>query len=174
MLRMESGCGAPEVNRLLNAARVVIAGVHYCWLTTEDSSDGVNVRPMGRVSSIEDNENWCIRFVTDRRSRKVADIRRSARSSLIFQSNRDNGFVTLIGKATLIESASDVNAHWRNSFNAYFQSEVDRANAAFIDVDINCMELWIRDVTPEPFGLHPTRIQKDANGAWQIAHKSHA
>jgi hypothetical protein len=29
------------------------------------------------------------------------------------------------------------------------------------------MELWIRGVTPEPFGLLPTVLERDAGGGWR-------
>jgi hypothetical protein len=28
------------------------------------------------------------------------------------------------------------------------------------------MELWIRGVTPEPFGLQATKLAREADGAW--------
>ena len=30
------------------------------------------------------------------------------------------------------------------------------------------MELWIRDVTPEPFGLRATVLERDTNG-WRVS-----
>jgi hypothetical protein len=30
------------------------------------------------------------------------------------------------------------------------------------------MELWIRGVTPEPFGMRPTTLERDAGGAWRL------
>jgi hypothetical protein len=31
------------------------------------------------------------------------------------------------------------------------------------------MELWIRGVTPEPFGLRPTILERDDGGGWRLA-----
>ena len=31
------------------------------------------------------------------------------------------------------------------------------------------MELWIRGVTPEPFGLQTTVLERDRQGAWHCA-----
>jgi len=30
------------------------------------------------------------------------------------------------------------------------------------------MELWIRGVTPEPFGLRATVLQRDTGGGWRL------
>jgi hypothetical protein len=30
------------------------------------------------------------------------------------------------------------------------------------------MELWVRGLTPEPFGLHPTTLERGADGVWRL------
>ena len=52
--------------------------------------------------------------------------------------------------------------------NGYFPDEEERANAAFVEVNVERMELWIRGVTPEPFGLHTTILERDATAAWRL------
>ena len=72
--------------------------------------------------------------------------------------------------ARLIEDVSEVRALWKEDAHArYFPTEKDRANAGFIEVRIERMELWIRGVTPEPFGLHATILQRNPKGAWYWA-----
>jgi general stress protein 26 len=86
---------------------------------------------------------------------------------LIFQ-HADDAFVALIGKAVLIENASEVRQLWKEAYSAYFPAERDRANAAFVRVDVDRMELWVRGLTPEPFGLHPTTLERGADGVWRL------
>ena len=50
----------------------------------------------------------------------------------------------------------------------YFPSEQDRANAAFVEIETERMELWIRGVTPEPFGLDTTTLERDKSGNWRL------
>jgi hypothetical protein len=50
--------------------------------------------------------------------------------------------------------------------SAYFPTEKDRANAAFIEITVQQMDLWIRGITPEPFGLRPMKLERNAVGAW--------
>ena len=90
-----------EVDRLLTAAARVIAGVRYCWLVSEAGTGGLNARPMGHLAA--PNHEWNIRFVTDGRSRKASEMRRAGKVALIFQSDRDDAYVALNGKAALIE-----------------------------------------------------------------------
>jgi general stress protein 26 len=74
----------------------------------------------------------------------------------------------LIGAAMLRESASEVRRRWKNAYNVYFPSEQDRANAAFVEIDAERMELWIRGLTPEPFGLYPTILERDSGRGWRV------
>ena len=67
-----------------------------------------NPVPMGRLLHDADEDEWKIRFLTDGRSRKAADMRAHRQVTIIFQHAPDDAFVTLIGKATLHESASEV------------------------------------------------------------------
>jgi general stress protein 26 len=165
--RVEDKRDGVEVRRLLAGAARAVASARYCWLATTAENGGARARPMGRP-----NENdWTIRFLTfltDGRSRKASDIRRAGKVTVIFQHDADDAYVTLIGAATLRESASEVRRRWKAAYNVYFPSEQDRANAAFVEIETERMELWIRGVTPEPFGLHTTILERDASGNWRL------
>jgi general stress protein 26 len=161
-----------EISRLLAGAAKTIAGVRYCWLVTDAETGLANARPMGRVLPEEDD--WTIRFVTGGRSRKASDICRTGEVGLIFQRDQDDAYIVLSGKARLIEQASDVDRLWKAAYDAYFPNETERADAAFIEVRVARMELWIRGVTPEPFGLRPSVLERDTGAAWRISDRNAA
>ena len=156
-----------EVSRLLGGVTQTIASVHYCWVATAAGTGSTHVRPMGRLPRDLAEDDWTIRFITDGRSRKASEIRRAGEATVIFQDAND-AFVTLVGPATLLEEACEVRKRWKSAYDVYFPRDEDRANAAFIEVDIQCMELWIRGLTPEPFGLRATTIERDARGEWRL------
>lgn len=157
---------AGEVSRLLAGAARMVASVRYCWLVTQAGAGGANARPMGRISRSPDENDWTVWFITDGRSRKAREIRRDGKVSLIFQRDGEDAFVTLIGKASLRADASEVRRRWKEAYSVYFPSEADRENASFVEVER--MELWIRGVTPEPFGLQVTALERDAGGRWRL------
>jgi general stress protein 26 len=173
MSQTEDGRDDGEVSRLLAGAAKTIAKVRYCWLVTEAESGSASARPMGRVQPETDQNDWTIRYITDGRSRKASDIRRAGKVALLFQRGADDAFVVLSGRATLLESASEVRQLWKDAYNAHFSTEADRPNAAFVQVDVERMELWIRGVTPEPFGLRTT-IERDAGGIWRLSDRNAA
>jgi general stress protein 26 len=169
MSQTESGRDDGEVSRLLAGAAKTITRVRYCWLVTEAETGGANARPMGRLIPDVDESDWTICFVTDSRSRKASDIRRAGKIGLIFQHDQDDAFVVLSGRTALIETATDVRRLWKSAYTAHFPTEADRANAIFIKVNVERMELWIRGITPEPFGMRPTVIERDAADIWRLS-----
>lgn len=170
MVSAEDGKEARDIGRFLAGAREIVASVQYCWLISR--ADGsVRTRPMGRILSSPAEDHWTVRFITNRRSRKAADVRRSAAISLIFQRDRDDAFVCASGTARLIETAPEVQPLWNEGvYSKYFPTEEDRANVGFVELKIARLELWIRGVTPEPFGLQTTILQRNPQGDWTLAH----
>jgi general stress protein 26 len=168
MSRVEDERDKVEVSRLLASAAKTVASARYCWLATTAENGGASARPMGRLLRDPDENDWTIRFITDGRSRKVSDVRRASKVAIIFQRDTDDAYITLIGTASLRERASEVRRWWRDAYDVYFPSEEDRAKAVFVEIDTERMELWIRGVTPEPFGLHTTILERDASGDWRL------
>lgn len=162
---------AVDVGRLLEGVSKTVRSTQFCWLATASEEGLANVRPMGRLlpEAGEGNDAWKIVFFTDGRSHKAADMRRNGRVTLIFQHDADAAFVALAGKANLVESKSEVDRRWKDAYNAFLPSREDREHVVFVDVDIERMELWIRGVTPEPFGFHTTKLERDTERGWQVA-----
>ena len=121
---------------------------------------------MGRVLPDKSEDGWTIRFVTDGRSRKAHELCGEREVGLIFQSDPDEAYVALFGKARLLERPETSTASGRSTTRPISRAPADRAAAVFIEVDVIRMELWIRGVTPEPFGLNATKLVRAADGAW--------
>ena len=167
MLKTEAKPDGTDVSRLMAGAAKTMRSARYCWLATATEAGTPHVRPMGRVLNDPDEDEWKIRFLTDGRSQKAADMRRASEVTILFQHDPDLAFVSLIGKAALHESESETRGRWKAAYNVYFPSETDRRNAIFAEVEVERMELWIRGVTPEPFGLRATVLERDAGG-WRL------
>ncbi len=157
---------AADVSRLLGAAAETIAKVRYCWLLTAAGEGDIRPRPMGRVPRDADEDEWTLRFLTDGRSPKVADLRRVSHVSVIFQHDPDDAFVALAGKANLAEGKAEIRRRWTAAYDAFFPAGPDGSSVLFVTIEVARVELWIRGVTPEPFGLRTTVIERDATGGW--------
>lgn len=159
---------AADVNRLLCAVAEKIGKARYCWLLTAAGDGGTRARPMGRVPRDADEEEWTLRFLADGLSPKVADLRRVGSASVIFQHDPDDAFVTLAGTASLAEGKPEIHRRWKAAYDTYFPDGPDRSSAIFLTIDVARIELWIRGVTPEPFGLRTTVIERDARRVWRL------
>jgi general stress protein 26 len=157
-----------EVSRLLAGASKTMAEARCCWLVTSTSSGGVVARPMGRLPPEPEDDAWTLRFITDGRSHKAAETRRASQVAVLFQHNTDDAYVTVIGAGSVRDSAAEVRRLWKPGYDPFFPSEADKANAIFLEVAARRLELWIRGVTPEPFAMQTTVLERDAQGAWRV------
>jgi general stress protein 26 len=158
-----------DVERLLAGAARAVRSVRYCWLVTACGADGVEARPMGRLLHDPGEHDWTLRFVTDGRSRKAAALGRDGRATLVFQDDPAEAYLTFAGRAVLRREAAEVRRRWQPGYDAYFPREEDRAAAVFVEIAVERMSLWIRGVTPEPFGLGTTTLERDSTGRWRLA-----
>lgn len=156
-----------HVSRLLAGAASAIAAVRSCWLVTAAADGSWHARPMGRLQRDVEADDWRMRFVADGRSRKAREIHGAGSVTVTFQQG-DDAFVSLAGFPTVRHGAAEAQLLLQKSFERYFPTEQHRAHAAVIEIDVREMELWIRGVTPEPFGLRPTRLERAAARVWRL------
>ena len=159
---------ALDVSRLLAGAAKTVASARYCWLATASEAGPPRLRPMGRMLPTPARTSGRSGSSPTAVRARRADMRREGEVAILFQHDPDLAFVTLIGKAALHDSASEVRERWKRAYDVYFPTETDRANAIFVEVEVERMELWIRGVTPEPFGLRATVLERDAGGGWRV------
>ncbi len=157
-----------EVGPLVERAAATITAAPFCWLATVDESGAPRLRPMGRLPPEAGEDAWTLRFVTDGRALKAGNIRRAGRADLVFRREAEDAFVALAGTARLEERETEVRRRWKRAYDAFFPSEADKASAVFLTVEANRLDLWIRGVTPEPFGLKTTTLERGADGVWLL------
>jgi len=167
MSQAEASHDVVEVNGLLAGAAKTIASVRYSWLVTHGETGGAHARPMGHILPDGYEDAWTIWFIADGRSRKASDIRMTRRAEIVFQHDAVDAYAVLSGPATLLEGP-EVRRYWKHAYDAFVPDAESRAHALFAKVKVERMELWIRGVTPEPFGLKPTVLERDAGGSWRL------
>jgi hypothetical protein len=93
-----------------------------------------------------------ILFLTRRGSRKALEIGRTGRLSVVYQHDADDSYVTLIGRGVIIADRALLRARWQPAWNQFFLAGVDDETSVFVQLEADHIELWVRGVTPEPFG----------------------
>ena len=159
--------GAWMIKRLLEAAENVIAHAPHCWLMTLSQSGGVNARPMGRIIPAPSQTGWNLCFLADARSKKARDIYSAGHVRLIFEEG-DDAFVSVAGGAEVISDTAMVGRRWIPDYDRIFPSATDKANAVFIDIRAEELRLWIRELTPEPFGARSLTLRRPLAGDWHL------
>lgn len=152
------------VQKLLDGANSVIRQTRFCWLVTESYDSKPTVRPMGQV--LEADDCLQVRFITDSTSRKTEEISSEGRVQLLFSHETADAFVILAGEATVVTDPEAIAVRWKSSYGRYFPTAEDRLRAAFIEVTPRLLKLWIRGVTPEPYGVRPTVLTCGTGPEW--------
>lgn len=77
----------------------------------------ITVGPKGEanarvVQTSKLSDDWTVRFMTDRRSRKAQEIERSGRMTLAYQCDAENSYVVLVGRADIVDDVGVKKAIW--------------------------------------------------------------
>ncbi|HVR44287.1 MAG TPA: pyridoxamine 5'-phosphate oxidase family protein [Thermoanaerobaculia bacterium] len=143
---------------LLGAAREIMTAVRYPAVVTVDASG----RPQARVVDAFDPEpGMTVWFATNPKSRKVAQIRIDPRVTLYYFDPRDpgQGYVTLLGRARLVNEESEKQARWKEGWEAFWP---DRG-AGYLLVEVTPERLEIvspdRGIDGDPVTWAPPAVE---------------
>ncbi|MBR0779665.1 pyridoxamine 5'-phosphate oxidase family protein [Bradyrhizobium diazoefficiens] len=153
-----------QTEKLLQIAREIIAGVPACLAITVDSHGDANARV---VNPAPLSDIWTVRFATDRRSRKVAEIERSGRLTLAYQNDADKAYVSLIGRAAVGEDIAAKLAGWGPLASKWFPGGPTDPNVVHVELFAERIELWsvAKEVVPDPVrGLWAAVLIRDGAG----------
>lgn len=104
-------------DRLIAAAREIMAAARYCALITLDSVGRPQARTMDPFPPGEDMVIW---FGTNPRSRKVAEIRKNQRVTLYYFDAQGQGYVTISGTARLVDDPNEKARRWKDEWKSFY------------------------------------------------------
>lgn len=120
---------------LLSAAREVVESARYCALITLDEAGAPQARTMDPFLP---DEGWSVWLGTNRASRKVAEIRRDPRVTLYWYSTELAGYVSLTGRARLVDDAEEKRVRWKDEWAEFYP---DRESYLLIEVTPERLEV---------------------------------
>lgn len=103
--------------QLISTAREIIAASRYCAFITLDSSGRARART---VDPFTPDEHFVIWIGTNPRTRKVAEVRRNTRVTLYYFDRDSQGYVTLFGRARLVNEAAEKERHWKAEWKDFY------------------------------------------------------
>ena len=110
---------APRLDRqsLLATAREIMNTARYCALITIDSTGRPHARTMDPFSPADDMVVW---LATNPKSRKVREIRRNQRVTLYYFVPEDQAYVTVFGRARIVDDARERARHWKDEWKDFY------------------------------------------------------
>lgn len=106
-----------EREKLIAAAREIIATARYCALITLDSSGRAQARTVDPFPPDEDMVIW---LATNPRTRKVREIRRNRRVTLYYFDRAAQAYVTIQGIARLVNDPKEKAKHWKEEWKDFY------------------------------------------------------
>jgi general stress protein 26 len=139
----------------LNAAREIMAGAGNCALITLDKRGIPQVRTMDPFEPEYDFTVW---LATNPNSRKVQQIKRNAKVVLYYSAKDDNGYITLHGKATLIDDQKEKDKRWKEEWSVFYPNRSDQY--LLIKVIPEYLEVinYKRGISGDPKTWQPVRV----------------
>ncbi len=113
-----------SVNRdtLLSVARDYINTVRFCALVTIDSTGSPHIRTM---DPFQPDENMIIWLGTKPKSRKVQEISNNPHVALYYPNDKGDGYVSIIGTASIVDDKEEKDAHWKNEWDRFYPNKED-------------------------------------------------
>jgi general stress protein 26 len=131
----------PEQNTRAHAIeklRSLMKGIKFCMLTTVDD-DHLRSRPMALQQAEFDGDLW---FFTGRSTDKSVEISHDAHVNVSFANPDDNQFVSLSGRARLVDDRAKAEQLWSVFYRAWFPGGLDDPDLVLIKVEVDRAEYW--------------------------------
>jgi general stress protein 26 len=152
-----------EMARLLTLARKLIDELTFCVAATQGENGETNARIVQPLPLADD---WTVNFLTNRRCRKVREIERTGRMTLLYQHEADRSYVALVGRATIVEDVDLKRMIWQPGYYRWNPGGPDDPATVFARLVTDRIELWsaVHGVLPEPKGYSASVLLRDGEG----------
>jgi general stress protein 26 len=147
-------------NRLIGAAREVMASVRYCALITLDQTGHPQARTMDPFLP---DENMVVWFGTNLNSRKVNEIRRDSRATLYYEAPGGTGYVVIKGEASLIDDPEKKSKYWKTEWEKFYPNKKE----TYVLIQVIPVELEIisydHNIVGDPKSWEVPRVEFKTN-----------
>ena len=149
-----------DVDRLLQLARSLIGDLTFCVAATHGEDGDISARI---IQPLPLDEDWTVNTITNRRCRKVREVERSGRMTLLYEHDQDKSYVSLIGSAQIVEDRELKRAIWKPGHNRWNPHGPDDPDTVFLRLLTDRIELWsaVHGVLPPPEGYSAAVLIRD-------------
>lgn len=156
------------IEQILEVCRDTILEAQFCFLITLDEAGEPNARLM---QPFEPDGDLVIHFGASADSRKASQIMKDPRAALGYGLPDQGAYVTLQGRANVINDPETCARYWRDSFAEYWSEGPESPGYAVIRFVPNRVEVmnFQRSIAPDPYGLKPALLIRTRAG-WEVGY----
>lgn len=107
----------PARAEIIAAARDIVQKARYCSLITIAGDGHAQARI---VDPLEPDADFTIWIATNPLTRKVREIQRNPRTTVLCFDAATSGYVTIVGRAALVTDATEKQKHWKDDWAAIY------------------------------------------------------
>jgi general stress protein 26 len=119
--------------------RELIEDIDIAMLTTVDEDGSLRSRPMGTQKAEFDGDLW---FLTRVDTGKVSEVLRDNRVNVSYAKPDKNRYVSVTGRATLIDDRAKVEEFWDPIYKAFFPEGKDDPRLRLLRIEVDKAEYW--------------------------------
>jgi general stress protein 26 len=156
-----------SAEELLEHAREMLEMVNLCFATSVVSETEAHSRV---VLTTEPSEDWGIRFMTDRRTRKMREFKSAGWLSLSYMCELDRGYVTVSGTPEYLNDKMIKLEMWHDMSRLWFPAGPSDPNLDVVELKVEKIEMVsiTRGIMPEPTGSTAVCLAR-VKGNWQVS-----
>jgi general stress protein 26 len=128
----------PSRDAILQAARTIITNARYANLVTAGGDRSFSARI---VDPFPPEGQFTIWFATNAASRKVTEIRRNPRVTMLYFDAANKGYVSVKGTARLVTTPAEKSARWKDDWNGMYTNKNQGSDYVLVRVDVLTMEV---------------------------------
>ena len=158
--------GVPDRAAVIQAAADIMKASRYCALVTL----GEDGQPQARtVDAFEPDNDMTVWIGTNPVTRKVQQIRKDPRVTLYYFDPAGPGYVTLLGRAEIVDDAAAKAAHWKEDWTRYYRDKNRGSDYVLIKVAPRTLELvsYAHRLLNDPETWRPISIEFGAPASRQ-------
>lgn len=110
---------APTATQIRSAAADVMKLARYCTLVTV----GLDGQPQARIVDPLLGADDAVWIATNPQTRKVREIQRDSRVTLLFFNAAANEYVTVLGRATVVTDSTTKAKHWKPEWGPFYKEQ---------------------------------------------------
>jgi general stress protein 26 len=157
---------APQSDRVLDAARATMKSAQFCFLITVDDQRQAQARILNPFDPEPDMKVW---LGTNRNTRKVGQIRKNPRVTLAYWDAAGSGYVTMIGRARLVDSIEERKKRWKTEWMPFYPGGPEGDTYLLIEFTPTQIEVMSgkHQIASEPLSWKPAILVR--HGAeWEL------